>query len=223
MKTIIFDFDGTLNKQNQNIWKLLWSELGYKTDKTSLYSKLYVEHVIKKTITRKQWFNLTALAFKKKGMSIETLNHVSSKIELIDGAKDFVKSLFKAGFSLHIVSGCITQTIENVLGDLTKYFTHIESNTAVFDESGKLKEFVATPFDFAGKAEYVKNLMIKTNSNASEVVFVGNGDNDEWVHLAGCKTICINADNTNSNNKTIWNEKIDNLKSLDELSNVFNF
>ncbi|MGN1208204.1 MAG: HAD family hydrolase, partial [Christensenellales bacterium] len=197
-------------------------ELGYRTDKTSLYSKLYVEHVVKKTITREQWFNLTALAFKRKGMSIETLNNVSSKIELIDGTKDFVKSLFEAGFSLHIVSGCLTQAIERVLGDLTKYFVHIESNKAIFDESGKLKKFVATPFDFAGKAEYIKILMTKTNTKASEIVFVGNGDNDEWVHFAGCKTICINADNTNSNDTTIWNEKIDNLKSLSELSDAFN-
>ena len=70
-KAIVFDFDGTLTKKNQNIWKMLWETCGYPTDKTSLYAKLYVSHVIKKEITRKQWFDLTCEAFKKKNLDFK--------------------------------------------------------------------------------------------------------------------------------------------------------
>ena len=69
IKAIVFDFDGTLTKRNQNIWKMLWEACGYTTDKQSLYAKLYVKHVITKEITRKQWFDLTCEAFKRKNLT----------------------------------------------------------------------------------------------------------------------------------------------------------
>lgn len=221
MKTVIFDFDGTLTQKNQNIWKLLWESLGYKTDKTSIYSKLYIEHCIKKTITRNQWFNLTCVAFKKKGMTKQTLNDVSSKIKLIDGADELIKNLYNKGFSLHIVSGCLKQSIEYVLGDLKKYFTNIESNEAIFDANDKLVKLKATDFDFKGKADYINNLMKETNSKPSEFIFIGNGDNDEWVYLTGCKTICINPDKTNHTNRQIWNDSFNNVSNIQEIEQVF--
>ena len=217
MNTIIFDFDGTLTKKDQNIWKMLWQELGYTTDKNSIYAKLYVEHVIKKTITRDQWFNLTCVAFKRKGMTKQTLIDVTKKITLIDGFEKVIKALYNKGYSMHIVSGCIKQSIEMVLGDYIKYFSNIESNDIIFDENDKLKKLVATPYDFIGKAKYIENLMTKTNTKPEEIIFVGNGDNDEWAYKSGCKTICINPVNTDSKNRTIWHSEISSLESLAEI------
>ena len=217
MKTIVFDFDGTLTKQDQNIWKMLWQKLGYTTDKNSLYSKLYVEHTIKKTITRKQWFDLTCLAFKRKGMTKQTLIDVTKNIDLIDGFEGTIKSLYNLGYSLHIVSGCIKESIEEKLGENVKYFTNIEANRAVFDKNDKLKRFIATPFDFKGKAQYINLLKAFTKTKASEIIFVGNGDNDEWVYQTGCKTICINPKNTDSKNRIIWHKEILDLKNLTQI------
>lgn len=217
MNTIIFDFDGTLTKKDQNIWKMLWQELGYTTDKNSIYAKLYVEHVIKKTITRDQWFNLTCVAFKRKGMTKQTLIDVTKNITLIDGFEKVIKALYNKGYSMHIVSGCIKQSIEMVLGDYIKYFSNIESNDIIFDENDKLKKLVATPYDFIGKAKYIENLMTKTNTKPEEIIFVGNGDNDEWAYKSGCKTICINPVNTDSKNRTIWHSEISSLESLAEI------
>lgn len=217
MKTIIFDFDGTLTKKDQNIWKMLWQELGYTTDKNSIYAKLYVEHVIKKNITRDQWFNLTCVAFQRKGMTKQTLIDVTKNITLIDGFEKVIKELYNKGYSMHIVSGCIKQSIEMVLGDYIKYFSNIESNDIIFDENDKLKKLVATPYDFIGKAKYIENLMTKTNTKPEEIIFVGNGDNDEWAYKSGCKTICINPVNTDSKNRTIWHSEISSLESLAEI------
>ncbi len=217
MKTIIFDFDGTLTKKDQNIWKMLWQELGYTTDKNSIYAKLYIEHVIKKTITRDQWFNLTCVAFKRKGMTKQTLIDVTKNITLIDGFEKVIKALYNKGYSMHIVSGCIKQSIEMVLGDYIKYFSNIESNDIIFDENDKLKKLVATPYDFIGKAKYIENLMAKTNTKPEEIIFVGNGDNDEWAYKSGCKTICINPVNTDSKNRTIWHSEISSIEDLAEI------
>lgn len=217
MKTIIFDFDGTLTKKDQNIWKMLWQELGYDTNKNSIYAKLYVEHVIKKTITRDQWFNLTCVAFQRKGMTKQTLIDVTKNITLIDGFEKVINELYNKGYSMHIVSGCIKQSIEMVLGDYIKYFSNIESNDIIFDENDKLKKLVATPYDFIGKAKYIENLMTKTNTKPEEIIFVGNGDNDEWAYKSGCKTICINPVNTDSKNRTIWHSEISSIEDLAEI------
>lgn len=217
MKTIVFDFDGTLTKKDQNIWKMLWQNLGYNTDKTSIYAKLYVEHVIKKTITRLQWFNLTCVAFKRKGMTKQNLIDVTKNISLIDGFKETIKTLYNLGYSLHIVSGGIRQSILSCLGEYAKYFTHIESNDIIFDENNKLKSLSPTPFDFEGKATYINNLKKLTNTKANEIIFIGNGDNDEWAYKTGCKTICINPSKTDSNNRTIWHKEILNLTNLTQI------
>ena len=42
-KAIVFDFDGTLTKKDQNIWKMLWEKCGYDTGPKSLYVNLYIK------------------------------------------------------------------------------------------------------------------------------------------------------------------------------------
>ena len=59
--------------------------------------------------------------------------------------------------------------------------------------------------------------MTKTNTKPEEIIFVGNGDNDEWAYKSGCKTICINPVNTDSKNRTIWHSEISSLESLAEI------
>lgn len=216
-KAIVFDFDGTLTKQNQNIWKMLWQQCNYPTDKNSLYAKLYVSHNIKKEITRKQWFDLTCLAFKKRNLSIAQFYDVAKQIQLINGFKQTIKTLHKNGYQLHIVSGCIKEAIEIVLGDYRKYFTFIESNKVFFGKNGKIKCFIPTNFDYEGKAKYIENL--KNNGiKAEDIVFVGNSDNDEWTYTTGCKTICINPDaKADSKNNKKWHVVIDKLTNLKQI------
>lgn len=215
-KAVVFDFDGTLTKKNQNIWKMLWEVCGYPTDKTSLYAKLYVSHVIKKEITRKQWFDLTCEAFMKKGLDCFDFFETSSKIELIDGFKETIAKLHKKGYKIYIVSGCIKEAIEIALDEYSDYFTFIESNRAYFDMDGKLYKFEPTNYDYEGKAKFIEKIK-KTGIKAENITFVGNSDNDEWAYTTGCKTICINPDKAESDNKTKWHiviEKLENLKQI---------
>ena len=215
-KAVVFDFDGTLTKKNQNIWKMLWEVCGYPTDKTSLYAKLYVSHVINKEITRKEWFDLTCEAFKRKNLDFNNFYKVSRDIKLIEGFENTIKTLYGNGYQLHIVSGCIKEAIEIALGKNAKYFAFIESNQAIFDMDGKLNKLKPTEFDYEGKAKYIENLK-KTGIKAENITFVGNSDNDEWAYTTGCKTICINPEKTDANNSKIWHttlERLDNLKQI---------
>lgn len=216
-KAVVFDFDGTLTKKDQNIWKMLWEECGYSTDKNSLYANLYVSHVIKKEITRNKWFNLTCKAFKEKGLNFFTLYNTSKRLQLIDGLEETLSILNKNGFSLFIVSGCIKEAIEISLGLNTIYFDYIESNRALFDPCGELLKLKPTDFDYAGKARFIEKIK-QAGYKAENIYFVGNSDNDEWAYKTGCKTICINPDHkADANNSKVWHNKIEKLDNLTQI------
>ena len=74
-----------------------------------------------------------------------------------------------------------------------------------------------TKYDYEGKSQYIEVLKKVTDTKADEITFVGNGDNDEWVFKSGCKTICINPDNIDSNNKNVWHVEIPYLNNLTQI------
>ncbi len=213
MKAVFFDFDGTLTYKNSNIWKEIWKRCGYDTSRDSYYSKLY-SSFISKNITHQQWCDLTCNEFVKAHFTKSDLDDLVDNIQLIDGLSETLSALKENGYSIHIVSGSIDACIDRLLGDNKKYFDSINCNNMVFDENGYLCGIKGTNYDFEGKAKFIEEFKQQTNAKASDLVFVGNGDNDEWAHLAGCKTICINPENTDSNDTKKWHTSIDGVSNL---------
>ena len=229
-KAIVFDFDGTLTKKDQNIWKMLWNKCGYETGPKSLYVNLYIKHRINREISRQEWFDTTCMAFRVTRMNHKDLIDVSEQIELLPGTEKLIKTLHKKGYKLFIVSGCIKETIELVLGDLAKYFTHIESNTCEFDKDGHLTKLIPTKYDYEGKADFVEhssilagmNYLKQNGYNQKNIIFVGNGDNDEWVYKTGCTTICINPTLADYTNNIKWNKVYKDINDITGLMQATN-
>jgi len=215
MKAVIFDFDGTLTEKRGNLWKKIWSTLGYEIGEGSYYMSL-LNSFLDNKLTHKRWCELTCEAYQDKSFNKELLEDLVSSIKLMPGLEDLFKYLNEKDIQIHIVSGNIMSVINKVLGDNRKYVTNITANEFIFDNNGFLKEIVGTKYDCEGKAKYIEELCEKENFNKTDVLFVGNSLNDEWVHLSKVKTICINPDNTKSEDKTIWNKVIytDNLMDL---------
>jgi len=216
MKAVMFDFDGTLTSKSTNIWKSIWKELGFDTSDNSYFRKLYWQFMTK-DITHQQWCDLTCDAFCEKDMKKSDLINVAKQVDLINGAEDTFKILKEKGYSLNIISGNIKNVIYNVLGDKVKYFDSINSNNLEFDEDGFLIGIKGTNYDFEGKARFISEFSAKTGVNANEIYFVGNGKNDEWAHLSGCKTICINPDDTDELNQTKWHKVIKQVNDLTQI------
>ena len=215
-KAIVFDFDGTLTKKDQNIWKMLWQKCGYDIGPKSLFVSLYLKHRINREISRQDWFDATCTAFKITKLHNDDLLKVSNQIELLSGSEKFIKTLHEKGYKLFIVSGCLKETIQHVLGDLAKYFTHIESNYCEFDKDGYLTKLIPTKYDYEGKADFIEKL--KNNGyDKKNIIFVGNGDNDEWVYKTGCTTICINPTLANYTNSTKWNKVYKDVNDITTL------
>lgn len=215
-KVLILDFDGTITQKGQNVWRMLWEEIGYSTEKNSLYAKLYIEHIIQKKITRKEWFDKTCDAFKQKNMSIDHLNKVNKMQKIKPFFKETIKKLYDNNFYIIILSGSLTNSIRDVLGQCNKYIPMVVSNRAIFNKNGKLTKIIPSAFDYAGKAEFIELIKKRFNLKSQNIYFVGNDYNDEWVKSTGCKTFCISPENTQSTNKSIWSH---NISSFSELAN----
>ena len=214
MRAVVFDFDGTLSKEDYNVWKLLWQKCG--SDGVQKRKQLYEDHRIKKIISRQEWFDLTAQEFRNNSINFKDFYEISSKIELLPGVKEVILKLYEEGYDLYIVSGCLKESITLALGPYTKYFKDIQANSVNFEEGGLIKNFNPTKYDFEGKAVYIE--MLKANGyDASDIVFIGNSGNDEWVHLTGCKTICINPVQTDFKNREKWDRVFVNVTDLRQL------
>ena len=216
MPAIMFDFDGTLTYKSPNIWKRLWQDLGYNTGTGSYFSCLFIQFMLGK-INHKEWCDLSCEEFMKAGLSKKEIRNITKEIKLIDGAEETFKSLKAAGISLHIVSGNFEDVVLEVLGDNAKYFDSINCNKFVYDKDGKVTGIIDTKYDFSGKADFINEYKEKNNISASNICFVGNGDNDEWAYKSGCKTICINPEGTDHTDTTKWNRAIPHCTNLTQI------
>lgn len=216
IKVVVFDFDGTLTEKNGNLWKRIWQSLGHDIGPDSYYVSLF-KRFMSGNITHKEWCELTLEAFQEKGFNKQKLDEITNNMTLIQGAEDLIKHLYSKSVELHIVSGNIFSVIEKVLGKNNQYITCIKANEFLFDNNGDITEIVGTKYDHEGKATYIKELCEKNGYKPSEILFIGNSMNDEWVYQSGARTLCVNPDETKTENSTIWNKVIytDNLLDLE--------
>lgn len=207
MKTVIFDFDGTLH-QGLNIWKSLWRKLGYPIHQMSNFREL-LNRFREGELTHREWNEITAKAFRQKGLNRKMVWDIAGKIQLLDGVEETFKTLKENGYKIFIVSGNVKEVIQIALQNAGKYVDGIYANKFLYDRHDNFKAINGTDYDYEGKARFIDEYKEKTNTPAQEIVFVGDGDNDEWAHLSGCKTICFNpGDETDEGNRSKWHKVV---------------
>lgn len=216
MKAVIFDFDGTLSQKSTNMWKALWTRLGYDISRDSYFAQIYGYFLVNK-ISHQQWCDLTCDSFKNANMHKDILHEISKGTHLIDGCSEALNAISKSNINLHILSGGIKQVIETTLGNDAALFDSINANQMQFDHNGKLEKIIGTKYDFEGKLQFVNEYTEQHNISPQEICFVGNGQNDEWVAKSGCKTICINPDDTNASDKSAWTTSLFDVDNLTDI------
>lgn len=216
IKVIVFDFDGTLTKSGKvakTTWENIWVSLGYDVRECQTLHKKFD----RKEISHSQWCQLTEEKFKIKKLKSEVLNEISKNIELISGVERTFLELSKRNIKIYIVSGSILYIIKKVLGELTQYVDDIKANDLMFDKEGYLEKIIGTKFDFEGKAKYISKIIIKLQIYPSNVLFVGNSRNDQYVYKSGVQTLCINPRLTDITNNIVWNDYIETCNDLYEI------
>lgn len=199
-KVIIFDIDGSLINY-QNIWKLLFDKCGYNTKNKLIQPNNDV------------FFDDAYKIFKENKLKYSDLYEVSKDIKLINGMKDFISKLYKSGYVLYIISANIIDTIELVLGEHVKFFEEIDATKLLFDDSGIFQTIVPAKYNYEGKINFVERL-ITQGVLKDNIIFIGNGNNDESSYKTGCKTFCFKRKLTNLEIKN-------NLESENKTRNNF--
>lgn len=215
IQAVIFDFDGTLTKtKSRTTWESLWEMLGYDVQECR---DLHVQYD-KGTFTHQDWCNKTAEKFIEKELTRQQVLELARQIKLISGCIKALQAIKEKNIKLYIVSGSIKEIIENVLGNAHGFFTEIRANEFVFDtQTSILNKIIGTKYDFEGKANYIKHIANRLEISTSDILFVGNSNNDVWAYQSGAKTLCINPTLTNYHDYTIWNDTIVECKSLTEI------
>lgn len=215
MKTIVFDFDGTLTKKNNEIWRNIWIKLDATDVDDILYSKFNDGD-----LNYDEWSREIEKEFIKRKFNKDLLLELTSNIELMDNVENCLKELKKEGYDLRILSGGIDFVIKTLLKDSVKYFSDIRCNEFVFDDNGYLTKIIDTDSDGRGKQRYVNSIIKETKCDPKDIIFVGNGNNDRFVSSTGCTTICINPNNTDHKDKNIWSLYIKDSNDLNDVLNL---
>lgn len=216
MKIVIFDFDGTLTKSKKGTssWRKVWEAIDDLDYDNFLFNKFKNGE-----IDDDAWLELILDRYKQKGVNNQILENISSKVELQDGAVEMLKKLYDKKIKIFILSGGVKNIIEYVLKREKIYniITSVEAYDFIFDKNKILQSFKKPEHNLEDKSEYVNLLKKEYGVSGEDILFVGNGINDETVYKSGAVTLCINPDGANSNDKQIWNYCIDNCTNLKQI------
>ena len=202
-KAIFLDFDGTLTDGKFHIWKFLWKKSGYAIDKNSYYAK-YKNSFLNGEISYEEWCEQSLKFFKLKGLSKKKILTPAREITLLKNVKKFIKILYRRGFDIYILSGNFKEIIKRAIGkNLLKKIIYIQANEFSF-KNGFLDGIIANDCDYEAKPKFVEKIINERLYDKRNVIFIGNGANDEKVKSVGVKTICINAEDTNYLDKKNW-------------------
>lgn len=204
-KIVIFDFDGTLTlvEKGSSTWLKMWTEIDdLETD--SYFFSLFESGKINHT----QWFEMIVRHLSKRKISESVFVNVSKKLNLINEIENTFKFLFNNGVSIYILSSGIKNIIIHTLDYLKKYISSIEAYQFNIDENGLVVGGTSPNFINEEKNLFVQSLINENNLSPNDIIFFGNGANDECVSKTGVKTICLNGDDTDENDKKYWNASI---------------
>ncbi len=175
-KLVCFDVDGTLVDNIIFSWQLFHDY--FKTDKEKreiVRTKFYNGE-----ISYLDWanhdINMWVEKKAKKQDFIKALKE--SKVKLMEGALQTIKTLKKKGIKLAIISGSLDFILEYALPDYKEYFDDVFLSRIHFDKQGNITKVEATEFDMLKKADALKMIAKREKIPLEECVFIGDHHND---------------------------------------------
>ena len=211
-KVVIFDFDGTLSSSDGSCsWARVWKALDDNETDNKLYNMFASGEIDDET-----WLKLIEKRFRELNLQKSLITALANEIKLISGIEETFKFLNENNVKIYVLSGGVQNLIELSLSSLKKYVSRIEGYQFVFN--GELfSEIERTNEPFDDKHKYVEIIKKENNIHGNEILFIGNGANDQTVFLSGARTLCINPDDADFTNKKYWNNYIENCQNLTEI------
>lgn len=172
---IAFDVDGTLIGHAAN--KVVWEIINEHALGSSQVNKLRYRAYIEGEITYEEWVALDVGDWIMAGVTrAELVALVQKHLFLLPGAPEMLAACRDAGMKLAIISGTIDVVVDVHLPDYP--FFEIFTNKLHFDETGRVCDWTATPYDMEGKATALRCVTERLNIDLGQTAYVGDNIND---------------------------------------------
>jgi phosphoserine phosphatase len=120
--------------------------------------------------------SLTERVAKLAGTPVEALDRVSDRLTLTPGARTFVRTLKRLGYSVAVVSGGFAPVVERLAADLG--IDHAVGNQVEVVDGRLTGRLVGDIVDRAGKATVLRRIAAAEQIPLEQTVAIGDGAND---------------------------------------------
>ncbi|MFN3383463.1 MAG: phosphoserine phosphatase SerB [Archaeoglobaceae archaeon] len=174
-KLIVFDLDSTLIEEE--IIDELAKEAGVQRE---------VEDLTRKAMNGELSFKEALIERVKllRGLPVEVLEKIYSRLEFTEGAKELISALKRAGYKVALVSGSFTYFTNRIKDELGLDYA-FGNELEILDGklTGRIKGKI---IDAEEKARIIEDIAMKEGISIDKVVAVGDGANDRiMIEKAG--------------------------------------
>ena len=174
---VAFDVDGTLVNApgDRTVWEVLNEKFTGRADQNEERYALYRQG----KLSYAEWVDLDISGWKDAGAKRDDLIEGFAPLRLIDGARETLERLKRAGYRLVVISGTLDVMLNTLLPD--NAFDEVYTNHIEFDERGEIHHWKATPFDMEGKIKLLRAVALREGIPLERCAFVGDSSNDVWI------------------------------------------
>jgi phosphoserine phosphatase len=185
---IAFDVDGTLVQEpnDRTVWEVLNQRFtGQAARNVERYARYRAGE-----ISYAEWVELDVRGWQEAGAKRQDLVAAFGALRLVDGARESLNALKRAGYRLVVISGTLDLMLHTLLPDPP--FDDIYANHVGFDDEGNISHWRATPFDMEGKVEAFRAVAHAWGIPIARCAYVGDSANDIWVAREAGFTLAFN-------------------------------
>jgi phosphoserine phosphatase len=185
---VAFDVDGTLvlEPNDRTVWEVLNERFTGRADHNKERYALYRAG----KLSYAEWVALDVGGWREAGARREDLIAAFAPLRLIDGTREALETLKRAGHRLVVISGTLDLLLETLLPEAP--FDEIHANRIGFDEGGHISHWRATPYDMEGKGEALREVALRWGVPLARCAYVGDSTNDVWVAREAGFTLALN-------------------------------
>jgi HAD superfamily phosphoserine phosphatase-like hydrolase len=185
---VAFDVDGTLVQEpdDRTVWEVLNERFTGRADHNAERFALYRAG----KLSYAEWVALDIGSWRDAGAKRDDLVAAFAPLRLVDGTREALETLKRAGYGLVVISGTLDLMLSTLLPEAP--FDEIHANRIGFDDEGKISRWRATPYDMEGKAEALRAVASRRGLPLARCAYVGDSANDVWIARAAGFTVAFN-------------------------------
>jgi len=179
---VAFDVDGTLvhHPEDKTVWEVLNRRFTGSDEQNETRWRLYKEG----KLSYAEWVTLDIGSWRDAGAARELLLNSLGGLTLVAGARETLSELKSGGARLAVISGTLDLLLDALFPDHP--FDEVYTNRLVFEPSGAISHWHATPFDMEGKGIALRSIALREDIPLARCAFIGDHANDlAAARLAG--------------------------------------